>query len=32
MLKADASKEQISSFGYSEEEIEKAENALYANV
>lgn len=32
MLKADATKEQIISFGYSEEEIEKAENALYANV
>ncbi len=32
MLKADAAKEQIISFGYSEEEIEKTENALYANV
>lgn len=32
MLKADATKEQIISFGYSGEEIEKAENALYANV
>lgn len=32
MLKADATKEQIISFGYSEEEIEKTENALYANV
>lgn len=32
MLKADATKEQIIPSGYSEEEIEKAENALYANV
>ena len=32
MLIADAAKEQIISFGYSEEEIEKTENALYANV
>lgn len=32
MLKADATKEQINSFGYTEEEIERAENALYANV
>lgn len=32
MLKADATKEQIISFGYTEEEIERAENALYANV
>lgn len=32
MLKADAAKEQIISFGCSEEEIEKTENALYANV
>ncbi len=32
MLKADATKEQMISFGYSEEEIEKAKNVLYANV
>lgn len=32
MLKADATKEQIISFGYTEEEIERAENALCANV
>ena len=32
MLKADATKEQIISFGYTEEEIEKAEEAMYANV
>ena len=32
MLKADATKEQIISFSYAEEEIERAENALYANV
>ncbi len=32
MLKANAPKEQIISFGYTEEEIEKAEKVLYANV
>jgi len=32
MLKADVTKEQMISFGYSEEEIEKAKNVLYANV
>lgn len=32
MLKADAAKEQIISFGYTEEEIEKAESVLYENV
>ncbi|MEY8334696.1 hypothetical protein AALB53_16560 [Lachnospiraceae bacterium 47-T17] len=32
MLKTDATKEQIISFGYTEKEIERAENALYANV
>ena len=32
MLKADATKEQIISFSYAEEEIERAANALYANV
>lgn len=31
-LKADATKEQIILFSYTEEEIERAENALYANV
>lgn len=32
MIKANASKEQIISFGYTEAEYEKAERALYANV
>ena len=32
MIKANASKEQIISFGYTEEEYKKAESALYANV
>lgn len=32
MIKAKATKEQIISFGYTEEEIERAENALFANV
>ncbi len=32
MLKANATKEQINSFGYTEEEIERAENALYTNA
>ncbi len=32
MLKANATKEQIISFGYTEEEIERAENALYTNA
>lgn len=32
MLKANATKGQIISFGYTEEEIETAENALYENV
>lgn len=32
MMKANATKEQIISFGYTEEEIEKAESALYAGV
>lgn len=32
MLKADFTKDQIISCGYTEEEIERAENALYANV
>lgn len=32
MLKANATKEQIISFGYTEEEIERAESRLYANV
>ena len=32
MLKVNVTKEQIISFGYTEEEIEKAENALYANT
>ena len=31
-LTHDATKEQIISFSYAEEEIERAENALYANV
>ena len=32
MIKANASKEQIISFGYTEEEYKKAESALYANA
>ncbi len=32
MIKANASKEQIISFGYTEEEYQKAESALYANA
>ena len=32
MLKANATKEQIISFGYTEEEIERAESRLYANI
>ncbi len=32
MLRVNATKEQIISFGYTEEEIERAENALYTNV
>lgn len=32
MIKANASKEQIISFGYTEAEYKKAESALYANV
>lgn len=32
MLKANATKEQIVSFGYTEEEIERVESRLYANV
>lgn len=32
MLKANSTKEQIILFGYTEEEIEKAENALFANI
>ncbi len=32
MLKANFTKDQIISCGYTEEEIERAENALYTNV
>lgn len=32
MIKANATKEQIISFGYTEEEYKKAESALYAGV
>ena len=32
MIKANASKEQIISFGYTEAEYKKAENALYENA
>ena len=32
MIKANASKEQIISFGYTEAEYKKAESALYANA
>ena len=32
MIKANATKEHIISFGFTEEEYKKAENALYANV